>query len=374
MHIIIIGISVVLLLLYHGQIDHILNGWINTPDYAHHKKDSPPISIIVACRNEAINLPFLLDALCNQKNQDTYEIVIIDDASTDATLAIAKEYQLRFPHLLNILHSKNNIGKKQALAKGISVASYEHLLFTDADCVPPPKWCYTMGSHFTSTGSILTCGPVLFHKKNDVLSQFQFLDGLNSMALIAVGLENGQYANANGANMMYTKSFYSEVNGFSDNETYASGDDVFMAIQAMKKAPSSLHFCKSPKAMVITEPESTIPDFLQQRKRWATKTRAYSSHGLQHIQIKVALLSLWIIGLVIAGAWDSIYIFLAASIWSLKLLIDTRYLSKIAVFTQETLSWSGIFTTSILYPFYICYMSMMALFPTSYVWKGIRRM
>ena len=114
-------------------------------------KEKHPISILVSCKNEGENLQKTLPKLVAQEYPE-FEIILVDDASTDHTLSILKEYSKKydFVHYVSIPKTDNYGGnKKNALTRAIQNTHYEHLLFTDADCIPRSKfWVENMAAQF----------------------------------------------------------------------------------------------------------------------------------------------------------------------------------------------------------------------------------
>ena len=97
-----------------------------------------PISVIVCAKNEAKNLEVFLPSILNQKYPD-FEVVLINDASSDETLEVMKSFEEKHSNIKII--DVENIeafwgNKKYALTLGIKAAKNENLLFTDADCKP----------------------------------------------------------------------------------------------------------------------------------------------------------------------------------------------------------------------------------------------
>ena len=95
----------------------------------------PTLSIVVPAYNAASTLAACLLALSCQQIGDNYEIILVDDGSTDSTLRIAQTYApdvtlLRQPHR----------GAAAARNAGIRAARGDIILFTDADCEPVPTW------------------------------------------------------------------------------------------------------------------------------------------------------------------------------------------------------------------------------------------
>ena len=101
------------------------------------EKGQPPVSIIICARNEEDNLKKNLPRILNQ-NYRSFEVIVVDDKSTDQTRNILDKINTSFRNLrvLHLAHKPAGSGKKPALAEGIKAAKHEILLFTDADCCP----------------------------------------------------------------------------------------------------------------------------------------------------------------------------------------------------------------------------------------------
>lgn len=105
--------------------------------------DQPPrISIVIPARNEEANIARCLDGALNQQYPD-YEVVVVDDGSTDATPRILRDYAARFPNRLRVIYGRplppGWVGKCNACLHGAHHVDGEWLLFLDADTAPQPK-------------------------------------------------------------------------------------------------------------------------------------------------------------------------------------------------------------------------------------------
>lgn len=104
--------------------------------------DTPLISIVVPVRNGAPSLRACVEALLAQTlPRSQYEVIVVDDGSTDDSLAIARSLGVT---CLSIPHA----GPVAARNHGARLARGDLLLFTDADCVPAPDWSETMLAAF----------------------------------------------------------------------------------------------------------------------------------------------------------------------------------------------------------------------------------
>lgn len=96
---------------------------------------SPEVSVVVPVRDDARRLAVCLDALAGQQGAPSYEVVVVDNGSTDDSLAVATAHPLQ-PRVL----SESRRGSYAARNRGAAAASGGVLAFTDADCVPAPDW------------------------------------------------------------------------------------------------------------------------------------------------------------------------------------------------------------------------------------------
>src|SRR5690554_653947 len=128
------------------------------PDAEPPEHSDLPVSVIVAARNEEAILPRLLNALSWQSH-DNFEVIIVNDGSTDNTAEIVRHYAKRDSRftLLTVEHPQDP-RKKNALTVGIAAASNERLLFTDAACVPHRDWVMTFANEATKHPNAVLIG------------------------------------------------------------------------------------------------------------------------------------------------------------------------------------------------------------------------
>jgi glycosyltransferase involved in cell wall biosynthesis len=100
-----------------------------------HSTDTPAATVIVPVHNGGASLTRLLDTLHTQELDRTFEVVVVDNASTDATTRIAMEHPLR-PQV--VFESRR--GSYAARNAGVRVARGAVLAFTDVDCAPERTW------------------------------------------------------------------------------------------------------------------------------------------------------------------------------------------------------------------------------------------
>ena len=113
----------------------------------------PSVSVVVAAMNEQDALPHLLASLAAQTTT-AFELVLVDDRSSDATAAIMERHRAAAPYPVRVVRNRRPpvecTGKQQALDLGVAAAGGELLLFTDADCILPATWVEGLAAYFSA--------------------------------------------------------------------------------------------------------------------------------------------------------------------------------------------------------------------------------
>ena len=103
------------------------------------------ISVVIPAFNEEKNIQRCLDGLVKQNTQEQFEVILVDNNSTDKTVEVAKQFQDKL-HLRII--SEKEKGRGNARATGFSHAKGDIVLSTDADAIAPPDWIEQMARSF----------------------------------------------------------------------------------------------------------------------------------------------------------------------------------------------------------------------------------
>jgi cellulose synthase/poly-beta-1,6-N-acetylglucosamine synthase-like glycosyltransferase len=239
----------------------------------------PSVSVIVPARNESEVLQRTLLSLLEQDYPGAWEVVVVDDRSTDGTVEILKEMsavngRLRF---LTVTEPHPPSPKKNALALGIRESEGEIIVTTDADCVYDRGWLRSMVSHMTPEVGVvagltvfdLPTGPVPAWQK------IQWLDFVAQQYLAAGAAGAGVPSSCNGSNLAYRRSVYREISGFGRSAEQVSGDDVLFAQRVSKRTKWKVAFNTARASIVRSLPVPTVRDVFYQRIRWASKGFAY---------------------------------------------------------------------------------------------------
>jgi cellulose synthase/poly-beta-1,6-N-acetylglucosamine synthase-like glycosyltransferase len=239
----------------------------------------PSVSLVLPARNEAKVLERTILSLLAQDYPGEWEIIAVDDRSTDSTPAIlarlAREHsRVRFQ---TISEPNPPSPKKHALAKGIEMATGEIICTTDADCLFHPEWLRTMISYFDEPVGVVA-GLTRFKVPDGHEPLWQKVQNLDFMlqgylAAAAIGL--GVPGSCNGSNLAYRRTVYDAVVGFSDFAHQVSGDDVLFAQKVSQKTGWKMVYASAEETIVDSLPVPTLRELLHQRLRWASKGLNY---------------------------------------------------------------------------------------------------
>jgi cellulose synthase/poly-beta-1,6-N-acetylglucosamine synthase-like glycosyltransferase len=268
-------------------------GWKLLPTYKINPAQRAPltfISIIVPARNEAQQLPALLDSVAAQNfPRHLFELILMDDFSTDETAAIASSYDFVKVISLAQFIAPNSINsyKKKALEIGMQHSKGELVLTTDADCVVGNNWLRTIAAYYESTQAQLMVMPVMFMNNHQPLGIFQVLDFMSLQGITGASVYKKMHSMCNGANLAYTRSAFVAVDGFKGIDNIASGDDMLLMHKIAKRFPEGIHYIKSEEVIVQTAAMDTLGSFLQQRIRWASKADRYDDKSIFWVLLMV---------------------------------------------------------------------------------------
>ena len=249
--------------------------------FAKSKSISPkriPISVIVCAKNEAENVKKFVPLIAEQDYPD-FEIILIDDASSDETLDIFEDFEKQYSNI-RLVKVKNNEAfwgnKKFALTLGIKAAKKDYLLFTDADCFPTSRdWIKEMSSHFTMQKTIVLGYGAYEKIPNSFLNKIiRFETMLTAVQYFSWAKLGHPYMGV-GRNLAYKKEEFFNVNGFIDHMKIRSGDDDLFINQAAKGKNTTI--CFSKESFTYSQPKTSFKEWFVQKRRHVSTAGFYKS-------------------------------------------------------------------------------------------------
>lgn len=325
----IISLSIVLLF-YAGLIAVFIWGWSRSVPLSGSKTIHHSYSIVIAARNEAQTIALLLHDLLHQTYpMDGVQIVIIDDHSEDETQASIRYFcdQLH----IEVYQLPNECsGKKAAINFALRFVANQNIVFLDADCRLGQEWLQSMTQQYEQQHEGLLCGPVQFSPDNKTI--FGKIMQVEFAFLVASG---GAMARANrpifcnAANMIVDKTNYRKAQDYIQ-QTGASGDDVFL-LHYLKQQGQTISFCKCSESIVYTDAPPNFGSFMQQRLRWAAKSKRYRDLDSIIVSCLVLLANVSVV-LLAAGLLGGISFKLFITYFALKSLCDALFFVSFASF------------------------------------------
>ena len=170
----------------------------------------PSLSIVIAACNEEESIEQAVTQLINQDYHD-FEVIVVNDRSTDRTGGILAELDIKYPQLKVITITNlppNWLGKNHAIYQGVKYATGEWLLFTDADVMfSPDSLKKTISYSLENNLDHLTIGPDIPHKGYIYGGFIAFL------TLVITFLFIGSKSAGLGAFNLIKKSTYNAIGG-----------------------------------------------------------------------------------------------------------------------------------------------------------------
>ncbi|MGY5355804.1 glycosyltransferase [Wenyingzhuangia sp. IMCC45467] len=319
-------------------------------------------SVLIPFRNEENSLNTLLKSIQNlEYNSENFEVLLIDDESTDNSVNIIKKRQDKMPNIILLNNKRVSYSpKKDAIQVGIKAAKFDFIITTDADCELPKKWLFAYNTIIHQKQSLFVAGPIALKINKNFVEQYQKYDCLSLIGITmgSFGLQQPMMCNA--ANMGFDKKAYLQMQSHQTN--IASGDDVFNLENFVKSFPKKVHYLNTTEALVVTKAENSWKSVIQQRIRWAAKSTHYKSLFTKFVGLIVLITQLSILIMMIINP------VLAFFIWIAKLGIDFILIWVTAEKTNQYTSYFYYALTAIIYPFLNTYIGIKALFG-GYTWK-----
>lgn len=356
------GLSVVFIVV-------MLIGWLKIPVQNQKGGFRPThkISVIIPVRNEEQFIArLLLDIDQQNYPKDLFDVIVVNDHSSDGTMQVLKEQDLNINFTVH--ESKGN-GKKEAIELGIKNSTGEVIVTTDGDCRVGPEWLQQISFAFKKYNVLMISGPVRFRNTGTILNMGLMMEFAALQGTGASSLFFNKPSMCNGANLAYLKSVFKEVNGYEGNREIPSGDDEFLMHRISKKYPGRIHYLKSKAAVVETEPSSDLHEWYNQRLRWASKWPGYEISSPRIIAIIILITNLnMILGLIL---WQTevmaAVIFLTA--FGIKAIVDFGFIYTVNRFLERKSNILIQIIVEIIYPFYVLFFGILGLFG-NYTWKG----
>ncbi len=364
--------SLLLTALYAAVLIYLIRGWRRLkPPRASTNEPTTRVTILIAARNEEAGIHLTIeDILAQDYPKHLTEIIIVDDHSTDRTADIIRSYAPQGVKLHQLqAGTALNSYKKKAISEAIAMSSGELMVATDADCRMGTEWLRSIVSYYETENLVMVSSPVTYFQEK---SLFELLQTLEFSYLIGIGaafIGNGRASNCNGANFAYRKDVFMEVGGFAGIDDVASGDDELLLQKVAKVYPGRIGFLKSSNAIVYTHAKPTLKEFLQQRRRWASKSTKYKDKRVVALAVGIWLFNLSLLVNAAMSFVDGVFLKIFLAQFVVKYLLELAYLLPITAFWKRPGLSALLILLSPIHILYFVYVGIMGN-SRKYAWKG----
>ncbi|MDB4918898.1 glycosyltransferase [Mucilaginibacter sp.] len=329
------------------------------------------VTVMIAARNEAESIHLTIeDILAQDYPKHLTEIIIVDDHSTDQTSQIISRYADRGVKLLQLNEDKPlNSYKKKAIAEAIKLSNGELMVATDADCRMGSKWLSSVVGYYEMEQPLMISSPVSYFEEKSLFERMQALEFYSLIATGGAFIGNGHASTCNGANLAYRKDIFYEVGGFKGIDDLASGDDELLLQKVAQRYPGKIGFLKWYDAVVFTHAKHNLSSFMQQRRRWASKSVKYKDKKVVALVVGLWLFNVSVLANLCYGLYDTNYLIVSGLQYLTVFLAELALLLPVTIFFKRL---KLIMVLPISIPLYFVYFVYIGLLGNKgkYNWKG----
>lgn len=318
-----------------------------------------PVTVVICARNELENLQELIPLLVEQ-NYPAFEVLIMNDRSSDGTQDYLSEHYLEWQNVRFITISKvydHITPKKYAISVAMKHASYENILFTDADCRPSStNWLTSMMAQLTAPKEIiLGFSPYYYYK--GLLNWFIRCETFYTAVQYLSFAKMGTPYMAVGRNLLYKKELFNQHKGFYTHKRVLGGDDDLFINQAATTRNTTIN--TDADTFMYSYPKLTWKEWYIQKTRHLSVSQYYRPHN----KLLLGLLSAshvgtWFVFLLCmaVGVITQNYLFLevSAGVFLVRTVLQYLILTLINNRLDNTVSsWTFLLMDFALFIYYI---------------------
>lgn len=328
-----------------------------------------PVSVIICARNEEKNLVENLPSIFAQ-DYPLFEVVVVNDCSYDDSDVVLHEFAEKHANLKIVTlneHALFKHGKKFAVTLGIKAASYEHLLFTDADCRPASdQWIRRMQQHFRGETEIVLGYSPYESRRGLLNAHIRFETFYTALNYFSFALRGRAYMGV-GRNLSYTKSLFFRNKGFASHMHIPSGDDDLFVNE--NSTPANTVIEATDESHVWSKPKTTWKGYFNQKIRHMGAGRAYKTRDKRTLSLQVGSSVLFYIFLGLLGGLKPEWWYYFVGAYGLRLI------AQLFVYypTLKKLRYGDLFAwvpaLDLFYNLFITVLSILSLFKKKVQWK-----
>ncbi len=251
-------------------------------------KHYPGITILVAAYNEATTIAETLQSINRQHYPGAFEVMVIDDGSTDTTADIVAAMRLPW---LTLMRQPRNAGKSAALNRGLAAARHHLIVTLDADSVLYGDALKSLVERFAADPMTTraVAGTMLVHNSRATwvtkMQEWDYFHGIAAIKRIQ-SLYQGTLV-AQGAFSLYDRQTLRDVGGWDD----CVGEDIVLTWAILGAGWRIGH---AEDAVCFTNVPERLPQFMRQRQRWARgMMESFRRHAHILVEPRMSTLFIW---------------------------------------------------------------------------------
>lgn len=256
----------------------------------------PEVSILVACYNEAPRIADTITSLARQDYPEGYEVLILNDGSTDGTVEVARKAiaslagthpRVRF----RVIDYTQNAGKAAVLNRGLQIASHALVATVDGDCWLHRNALRHIVERMLSDppGTTAVAGAVLVrNSRSNWITRVQEWDYFHGIAAVKrmQSMYHGTLV-AQGAFSLYDRQALLEVGGWPE----CVGEDIVVSWALLERG-ARIGYAED--ALLFTHVPDRLRQFAKQRKRWSRGLmEAFHHHWRMLFKPRMTTLFIW---------------------------------------------------------------------------------
>lgn len=327
-------------------------------------KQQPLVSVVIAARNEEKNLAACLSSVLHQTYPlPQYEVILMNDNSTDATESIARQFAQDYRNMAVHLVAEDPKlkGKANALAQGIDVARGDIIMITDADCVVPPTWIEETVRRYTPTVGVM--GGMTLQEARNHFEGVQSLDWAYLLGVAASTASLGVPLTSIGNNFSFRKEAYNAVGGYR-NIPFSVTEDYMLFQAIITKTDWDYRYPLDPDLLVMSKPCKNFREIVRQKHRWGTGGRDMTLSGLLIMAIGFSLHT----ALLIAPLLGQVTAMLTSLL--VKCFFDYAFLHSVLTRVKRINLLNYFYSFQLYYLLYVVALPFLVFFGGKVVWKG----
>lgn len=255
----------------------------------------PGVSILIACYNEAPNIAETIDSLARQGYAGFMQVLILDDGSTDGSVAAAEaaiaKATFKPDHHIAVVRGERNIGKAGVLNRGLALCEHAIVITIDGDSWVHDDAIQRIVERYVADppDTRAVAGAVLVrNSRENWLTRVQEWDYFHGIAAVKrmQSMYHGTLV-AQGAFSLYDRQSLVDIGGWPE----CVGEDIVVSWAFLKRG-HRIGYCED--AIVFTSVPDRLAQFARQRKRWSRGLlEAFKMHPQLMVKPRLTLIFIW---------------------------------------------------------------------------------